>query len=133
MDPVVHFEMPADNMQRVSDFYRDVFGWQSHNMGEEMGNYVVVTTSENDDKGRPKMAGTINGGFYPKHEGKPPFCPSFVIAVNDINESIIKIKRANGKVIGDPVEIPGVGTYLSFIDTEGNRLSILKPLMTGDK
>jgi predicted enzyme related to lactoylglutathione lyase len=53
--------------------------------------------------------------------------------VDDINESIIKIKKANGKVIGDPVEIPGVGTYISFIDTEGNRLSILKPVMIGDK
>ena len=133
MNPVVHFEMPAENMQRITDFYNDVFGWQSQIMGEEMGNYVVVTTSETDDKGRPKMSGTINGGFYPKHEGKPPFCPSFVIAVDDINETIIKIKKANGKVLGDPVEIPGIGTYISFIDTEGNRLSILKPLMSGDK
>ncbi len=97
MNPVVHFEMPAENMQRITDFYNDVFGWQSQIMGEEMGNYVVVTTSETDDKGRPKMSGTINGGFYPKHEGKPPFCPSFVIAVDDINETIIKIKKANGK------------------------------------
>ena len=133
MNPVVHFEMPAENMQRITDFYNDVFGWQSQIMGEEMGNYVVVTTSETDDKGRPKMSGTINGGFYPKHEGKPPFCPSFVIAVDDINETIIKIKKANGKILGDPVEIPGIGTYISFIDTEGNRLSILKPLMSGDK
>jgi len=132
MNPVVHFEMPAENMQRIADFYNDVFGWQSQIMAEEMGNYVVVTTSETDDKGRPKMSGTINGVFYPKHEGKPPFCPSFVIAVDDINESIIKIKKANGKVLGDPVEIPGIGTYISFIDTEGNRLNILKPLVKGD-
>ena len=133
MNPVVHFEMPAENMQRISDFYAEVFGWQSQLMGEEMGNYIVVTTSETDDKGRPKMPGTINGGFYQKKESKPPCCPSFVIAVDDINESIIKIKRANGKIPGDPVEIPGIGTYISFIDTEGNRLSILKPLMNNGK
>jgi predicted enzyme related to lactoylglutathione lyase len=133
MNPVVHFEMPAENMQRMTDFYTEVFGWQSQMMGEEMGSYVVVTTSETDDKDRPKMPGTINGGFYPKHEGKPPYCPSFVIAVDDINESIKKIERANGKVLGDPVEIPGVGTYISFIDTEGNRLNILKPLMNSNK
>jgi len=133
MNPVVHFEMPAENMQRISDFYAEVFGWQSQLMGEEMGNYIVVTTSETDDKGRPKMPGTINGGFYQKKESKPPYCPSFVIAVDDINESIIKIKRANGKIPGDPVEIPGIGTYISFIDTEGNRLSILKPLMNNGK
>jgi predicted enzyme related to lactoylglutathione lyase len=133
MNPVVHFEMPAENMQRMTDFYTEVFGWQSQMTGEEMGNYVVVTTSETDDKDRPKMPGTINGGFYPKHEGKPPYCPSLVIAVDDINESIRKIKKAKGKVLGDPVEIPGIGTYISFIDTEGSRLSILKPLMNSNK
>jgi predicted enzyme related to lactoylglutathione lyase len=133
MNPVVHFEMPAENMQRIADFYSKVFGWQTQMMGEEMGNYVVVTTSEADDNGRPKMPGTINGGFYPKYEGKPPYCPSFVIAVDDINETLRKIREANGKVLGEPVEIPGVGTYISFIDTEGNRLSILKPLMNSSK
>ena len=66
MNPVVHFEMPAENMQRISDFYAEVFDWQSQLMGEEMGNYIVVTTSETDDTGRPKMPGTINGGFYQK-------------------------------------------------------------------
>lgn len=129
MNPVVHFEMPAENMQRMTAFYAEVFGWQSQMMGAEMGNYVVVTTSETEDNGRPEMPGTINGGFYPKHESKPPYCPSFVIAVEDINESIRKIEKANGKVLGAPVEIPGIGTYISFIDTEGNRLSILKPIM----
>ena len=74
MNPVVHFEMPAENMQRIADFYSKLFGWQPQMMGEEMGNYVVVTTSEADDSGRPKMPGTINGGFYPKHEGKPLYC-----------------------------------------------------------
>jgi predicted enzyme related to lactoylglutathione lyase len=133
MNPVVHFEMPAEDRQRIANFYSGVFGWKSQMMGEEMGNYVVVATSEVDEQGRPKMAGTINGGFYPKAEGKPPFCPSFVIAVDDINDTINKIKEASGKVLGDPVEIPGVGTYVSFIDTEGNRLSILKPLMIVDK
>jgi predicted enzyme related to lactoylglutathione lyase len=44
MNPVVHFEMPAENMQRLTDFYNNVFGWQHQMMGEEMGNYVVVTT-----------------------------------------------------------------------------------------
>lgn len=129
MNPVVHFEMPAEDKNRMVKFYSEVFGWKSQMMGEEMGNYVVVTTSEVDENGRPKMAGTINGGFYPKAGAKPPYYPSLVIAVDDINESIKNIKEKGGTVLGEPVEIPGVGTYISFIDTEGNRLSILRPLM----
>jgi len=30
-------------------------------------------------------------------------------------------------VLGEPMEIPGVGQYVSFMDTEGNRVSLLQP------
>lgn len=129
MNPVVHFEMPAEDTKRMADFYTNAFGWGIQIMGEEMGNYVVVTTSENDDNGRPKMAGTINGGFYPVKKDDPPHYPSVVIAVEDIKESVKKVAEAGGKIIGEPVEIPSVGLYVSFIDTEGNRVSILQPSM----
>jgi uncharacterized protein len=129
MNPVVHFEMPAEDRKRMADFYSNVFGWQTKMFGEEMGNYVTVTTSETDDKGRPKMPGSINGGFFPKSEDMPAQYPSIVIAVDDIKESIQKVTKASGKVLGDPMDIPGVGKYVSFIDTEGNRVSLLQPSM----
>ena len=43
MNPVVHFEMPAEDRKRMADFYNQVFGWQTQLMGEEMGDYVLVT------------------------------------------------------------------------------------------
>ena len=129
MNPVVHFEMPAEDTKRMTDFYTKAFGWDTQVMGDEMGNYVVVTTSENDDIGIPKMAGTINGGFYLVKKDDPPHYPSVVIAVEDIDESIKKVLAAGGKIIGEPVEIPTIGMYVSFIDTEGNRVSILQPSM----
>ena len=112
----------------MAEFYTKAFGWQTQMMGEEMGNYVTVTTTEMGNNGRPEMAGAINGGFYPKTEGSPPN-PSIVIAVDDIQESMKKVLEAGGKVTGEPVEIPGIGLYVSFIDTEGNRVSILQPFM----
>ena len=128
MNPVVHFEMPAEDTKRMADFYAKVFGWQAQVMGPEMGNYVVVTTSEPDPTGRPKNPGMINGGFYPKQEGASPV-PSVVIAVDDITESMKMITGSSGKTIGEPVNIPGVGLWVSFTDTEGNRVSILEPSM----
>jgi predicted enzyme related to lactoylglutathione lyase len=62
MNPVVHFEMPAENRKRMSDFYTKVFGWQTQQLGPEMGEYVVVSTTESGEDGRPKMTGAINGG-----------------------------------------------------------------------
>jgi uncharacterized protein len=129
MNPVVHFEMPAEDTNRMADFYTKAFGWQMQMLGEEMGNYVTVTTTEMDDHGRPKMTGTINGGFYPVKKDDPPHYPSLVIAVEEIREAIKKVGEAGGKIIGEPVEIPTIGLYISFIDTEGNRVSILQPSM----
>jgi uncharacterized protein len=129
MNPVVHFEMPAKDRKRMAEFYSGVFGWQAMMLGEEMGNYVTVSTAETDENGRPKMPGTINGGFYPIPEDGTAPCPSIVIAVDDIRQSVINITEQGGKVQGEPVEIPGVGWYVSFVDTEGNRVSILQPQM----
>ena len=112
----------------MADFYTKAFGWKTQMLGEEMGNYVTVSTTETDENGRPKTPGAINGGFYPKQDGSPQH-PSVVIAVDDIRGSMKKISTAGGKVLGEPTEIPGIGFYVSFTDTEGNRVSILQPSM----
>lgn len=128
MDPVVHFEMPYDQRDRMAKFYASAFGWQTQMFGEDMGNYVLATTTASDNTGRPKTAGAINGGFFPRKPDWPAQHPSVVIAVDDIKESAKKVTAAGGKVLGEPIEIPGVGQYVSFTDTEGNRLSLLQPL-----
>ena len=131
MNPVVHFEIPADNTDRMVDFYSKVFGWNAQKLGPEMGNYVVVSTTEADANGRPKNPGAINGGFFGRAEDNK--YPSVVIAVDDIRASMKSVEEAGGKIIGgghkagEPDDIPGVGLYIAFLDTEGNRLSMLQP------
>ena len=126
MNPVVHFEMPAEDKKRMTDFHTEAFGWQTKQLGAEMGEYVLVTTTESDDKG-PTRLGAINGGFFQKTDDKPSQYPSVVIAVDNIKEHLKKIEEAGGKVLGEPWDIPGVGSYVSFLDTEGNRASIIQP------
>ena len=127
MNPVVHFEMPAEDRKRMADFYTNVFGWKTQMLGPEMGDYVLATTTETDETGRPKNPGVINGDFFPKCENKPAQYPSVVIAVEDIKEHMKNVEEAGGKVLGEPSDIPGVGLYVAFIDTEGNRVSMLQP------
>lgn len=131
MSPVVHFEMPAEDRNRMSDFYTKVFGWQTQMLGPEMGDYVLATTTETDETGRPKKPGAINGGFFPKSDDKPGQYPSVVIAVEDIQAHMQKVEDAGGKLLGEPWDIPGVGLYVAFFDTEGNRVSMLQPYMRG--
>lgn len=133
MNPVVHFEMPAEDTGRMRKFYEAAFGWQTQQLGKDMGEYVVVTTSETDENRMVKKPGTINGGFYKKTDDPISQYPSVVVAVDDINDAMKKVKDAGGKVIGGqkgdgtPDEIPGIGLFASIIDTEGNRISILQP------
>jgi uncharacterized protein len=127
MNPVVHFEMPYDDQARMSTFYEQAFGWRTQALGNEMGNYVLATTTETDN-GRPKSPGAINGGFSQRKADWPAQHPSVVVAVDNINESMEKVQRAGGTVLGDPMDLPGVGKYVSFMDTEGNRVSMLQPL-----
>ena len=127
MNPVVHFEMPYDNRVRMAKFYESAFGWQTQMLGEDMGNYVLATTTETGPSG-PKEPGAINGGFFPRKSDWPAQGPSIVIAVDNVKESIKKVIDAGGQVLGEPMEIPGVGQYVSFIDTEGNRVSMLQPI-----
>jgi uncharacterized protein len=127
MNPVVHFEMPAEDRKRMADFYTKVFGWKTQQLGEDMGNYVLATTTDSDEKG-PRKPGAINGGFFQKTDDKPAQYPSVVIAVEDIREHVSNVEKSGGKVLGEPVDIPGVGLYVSFFDTEGNRVSMIQPI-----
>ena len=127
MDPVVHFEMAFNNRDRMAKFYESSFGWKTEKLGEEMGHYVLAITTETGKKG-PKKPGAINGGFYPKKKSSPDQYPSIVISVDDIKKSMKKVKKAGGKLLGEPMDIPGIGKYLSFTDTEGNRVTMLEPV-----
>jgi predicted enzyme related to lactoylglutathione lyase len=127
MNPIVHFEMPTEDRKRMADFYTKVFGWKTQQLGEDMGNYVVATTTDSDENGMPKKAGAINGGFFQKTDDKPAQYPSVVIAVDKIKEHMTNVEKSGGKVLGEPMNIPGIGLYVSFFDMEGNRVGMIQP------
>ena len=52
-----------------------------------------------------------------------------VVAVDDIAAAMKQVRAAGGEMLGEPMVIPGVGQYVSFMDTEGNRVSMLQPLL----
>ena len=114
MNPVIHFEMPAADKGRMVKFYEKAFGWKMQQLGPEMGDYVVVTTTDTDEHNQSKVPGTINGGFLEK-SGDNQY-PSVVIAVDDIREGIKKVNAAGGKVIGghlqngERIRMSGLGT-----------------------
>jgi uncharacterized protein len=136
MNPVVHFEMGYKDRARMVKFYESVFGWKTQAMGPDMGNYVVAHTTATDDKGMVQTPGAINGGFYQKTDDPQSQAPSVVVSVDDIHAAMKAVEDAGGKILGsmdqkgghtlEPQMIPGVGLWISAMDTEGNRFSILQ-------
>jgi len=123
MDKVVHFEIPAENIERANKFYSDIFGWKINKVplvgGEE---YCIANTVETDEKGMPKSPGAINGGIMKK--GGTGIYPVIVIKVESIRQSIEKIKRSGCKTVMDIVPVGDFGLYARFEDTEGNIMGI---------
>jgi uncharacterized protein len=128
MNPVVHFEMPAEDMERVKRFYESAFGWKMQQFGPEMGNYVVAQTDETDEKGMLKENNRINGGFFPKMNEPEINQPSVVIAVGNLDEAMNKVRASGGQILKEPMDIPNIGRYVAIRDTEGNRVGVLQPL-----
>lgn len=128
MNPVVHFEMPYDDRERIIRFYESVFEWKLTPFGGPGGDYVLATTVE-EDAMPDAPRGAINGGFFPRDASKPGQHPSVVIGVRDLVAAMKAVNEAGGEVLGTPMDIPGVGRYVAFHDTERNRLSMLQPQM----
>lgn len=126
-NPVVHFEMPAKDKKRVADFYSKVFNWGMKQFGPEMGNYLTAATAETDTNNMVLTPGTINGGFFDYKDDELNRVPHLVIAVDDLAASIQAVTAGGGKIVGEQMDIPGIGKYASFYDTEDNLVGMLQP------
>ena len=118
---VVHFEIPADDTDRASGFYRSTFGWDLTAMPEM--NYTGVTTTPANEQGMPLQPGAINGGMYQRGENLPAN-PVVTVDVEDIDSTLEKIGTLGGSTVVAKQEIPGMGFFAYFKDTEGNVLGL---------
>jgi predicted enzyme related to lactoylglutathione lyase len=124
--PVVHFELPANDKARAAKFYQDAFGWETKEMGEEYGGYVLAMTTESDESG-PKKPGAINGGIFLRDPKIPGQGSHIVVSVENIDEAIGAVMAAGGEVLGEKMNIQGVGTFVMIKDTEGTEVGVLEP------
>ena len=127
VNPVVHFEMPSKDKKRTAEFYAKVFGWAMNQLGAEMGAYLLAGTTETDENNTVKTPGNINGGFFDYKDEDGFRQPHLVIAVDNLEESMKTVEEGGGKLIGKPMDIPGIGKYISFKDTEDNNVGMLQP------
>ena len=119
-NPVVHFEIPANDLGRAQSFYRDTFGW-AVNPIPGMG-YTLVMTAPTDEDGHLQQTGAINGGML-ERQG-PVTAPIITIQVDDIETAVRQIEANGGKSLMGKVPVGDMGFSAYFADSEGNVLGL---------
>lgn len=124
MDKVVHFEIPADDLERAQKFYKNVFGWKMEQFPEM--EYIMVGTTPVDENHMPTEPGSINGGMMKRED----FFTSPVITINveNIDDAMKKVKKMGGEVIRGKMQVGDMGLAAYFKDTEGNIIGLWQNL-----
>jgi predicted enzyme related to lactoylglutathione lyase len=121
MGKIVHFEIPADDEDRARTFYREAFGWQLQEM-PELQYTIVMTTPVDKQTQLPTEPGAINGGLMKRSADTPS--PVLTVDVESIDDYLKQIQAGGGSTVKPRTEIPGMGAFAYFKDTEGNVMGL---------
>ena len=116
MPRVTHFEINADDPQRLVNFYQDTFGWKITKW-EGPVDYWLVTTGEEGEPG-------INGAIM--HRRDPSESTINTIEVISLDDSLVKIENAGGETVAQKIVVPGVGYMAYCKDPQGNTFGLMQ-------
>ncbi len=121
MPTIVHFDIPADDIERAKKFYSDLFGWKIEKWSEsgtgDMEYWMVTTTDEKGNKG-------LDGGIMKRQNPQHQVTNS--IDVKSVDEYSSKVQQLGGKVVYPKMSITGMGYFAGCLDTEGNSFGIFE-------
>ena len=120
MDKVIHFELPFEEPERATTFYRDAFGWDLNSMPNYQ--YTLVTTTPTNEQGAPAEPGGINGGMLRRYG--PITAPVITIGVEDLDDALARVEKLGGKVAIGRQAVGTMGFSAYFHDTEGNLIGL---------
>jgi predicted enzyme related to lactoylglutathione lyase len=116
MSRVVHFEIPADEPDKIATFYADVFGWRVQRVEGPMEYWLVSTGAE----GSPG----IDGGIYRRSPEWGEYVN--ILDVTSLDESIAAVEAAGGSIITPKTAMTGLGWLAYFRDPEGNPFGMMQ-------
>ncbi|ADX74005.1 VOC family protein [Pseudarthrobacter phenanthrenivorans] len=125
MGGVVHFEIPADDQERARKFYQEALGWRIEPV-PGMDYNMVITTAMDEATGQPTTPGAINGGMMAR-DGEVRN-PVITVDVPDIDATLKTVEQLGGSVVMAKSEIPQMGYYAYFKDSEGNIMGLWENL-----
>jgi len=127
MKAIVHFEIQADDIERATKFYTEIFDWRIERYGE-MEYWGIYTGRSTDPEGESLG---INGGLLPRNAPKPdpgmsPNAYVCTIVVEDIDVMMKKVEKAGGTQQTPKTAIAGMMWMSYYKDTEGNIFGLMQ-------
>ena len=110
MSTIVHFDLPADDIERAKKFYSALFDWKFESF-PEMQYYLITTTD---------LAGTqgVGGGMGKRMDPSQHITNYF--GVKSIDAATNQVRSLGGSVIMGKMAVPKMGYLATCLDTEGN-------------
>jgi hypothetical protein len=123
---IVHFEIPATDVEKLKAFYEGLFGWKIFKVPMGGTEYWLIYTVPTDEKGMPLKPG-VNGGMFQKQAQQEGLKPVNYITTENIDETLEKVGKLGGKILMTKQQVPTVGWVALIVDPEGNQVGLLQP------
>ena len=124
-NPVVHFEIYADEPERLASFYGELFDWKFEKLEAAAGmDYRTVQTVETDDKGRPTgQTGGINGGIAKRPAGFAGHVVNYV-SVESLEPALARAQKLGATISRGRSAVPRMGWFAILSDPQGNPFAL---------
>lgn len=110
MPSIIHFEIPADDIDRAKRFYSELFGWEIKKVPSM--DYWFISAGEN----------AVGGGLLKRTS--PGQTITNYIGAPSVDELSRMVESLGGKVKVPKQAVPGMGYFAVCLDTEGNTFGI---------
>jgi predicted enzyme related to lactoylglutathione lyase len=111
-------ELNTTDYEGAWKFYSELFGWKptsSMDMGQDMGQYFMFGLDAQNS-----MGGMSN---VAKQMKMPPHW-LYYVTVEDIDAAVERIKKAGGKILNGPMDVPGNDKIAQCMDPQGAAFAI---------
>lgn len=110
-------ELATTDPEAAKAFYGRQFGWVKD--GElQMGDHGAYEFLKHE---------TVFGAVYPKVPEQPASAWTFYFRVADVDRAVEAVTASGGRVLGEPVEIPGGEFAVNGIDPQGAAFALVGP------
>src|SRR5580700_7836825 len=115
MARITHFEIPANDPEKLTAFYEKVFNWKFSKWGGP-AEYWLAKTGE----GEPGIDGAVMRRKHPEQ----PLVNS--LTVTNVDDSVAAVLANGGSIALEKMAVPGVGWLAYCKDPEGTIFGMMQ-------